>query len=465
MSNIIRIPNNWNPRAHQRKLWDYLEGGGKRAVEVAHRRWGKDDVALHWTASSAHEIIGNYWHMLPLANQARKAIWDAVNPHTGLRRIDEAFPHALRETTRESDMFIRFKCGSSWQVLGSDNYLAQIGSPPVGVVFSEWSLADPEVWSQLRPILRENGGWALFIYTPKGKNHGWTTLKFAESEPGWYADVQPASETGMFTEQALAEELREYISEYGEDDGRAYFDQEYNCSFNAPLLGSYYGSYLGKARAEGRIGSVPYEPGLPVYTGWDLGRSDDTAIWFAQRQGVNVRVIDYYKSTGKTIDQDAKALQNKPYVYGKHILPHDGSNVLKHAPDSLAAQLDKFFPNLVTVLPNDDIEKGVQAVRRLLPVCYFDEAKCSEMGGIATLESYHREWDDKRKMFKDVPCHDWASHGADAFRSLALGIPQSLQYVPPKEPGHLIIGGKSTMTMDQLWAHHDRSRRAGRGRI
>jgi phage terminase large subunit len=305
----------------------------------------------------------------------------------------------------------------------------------------------------------------LFIYTPKGKNHGWTTLKFAESEPGWYADVQPASETGMFTEQALAEELREYISEYGEDDGRAYFDQEYNCSFNAPLLGSYYGSYLGKARAEGRIGSVPYEPGLPVYTGWDLGRSDDTAIWFAQRQGVNVRVIDYYKSTGKTIDQDAKALQNKPYVYGKHILPHDGSNVLKHAPDSLAAQLDKFFPNLVTVLPNDDIEKGVQAVRRLLPVCYFDEAKCSEMGGIATLESYHREWDDKRKMFKDVPCHDWASHGADAFRSLALGIPQSLQYVPPKEPGHLIIGGKSTMTMDQLWAHHDRSRRAGRGRI
>lgn len=458
----VTLPNNWQPRPHQRKLWDYLEAGGKRAVEIAHRRWGKDDVALHRTAVAAFETVGNYWHMLPLANQARKAIWDAVNPHTGMRRIDEAFPLAIRESTRESDMFIRFVNGSTWQVLGSDNYQAQIGSPPVGVVFSEWSLADPEVWSQLRPILRENGGWALFIYTPKGKNHGWTTLKFAESEPGWYHDVQPASQTGMFTTEALDEELREYKSEYGDDDGQAYFDQEYNCSFNAPLLGSYYGSYLGKARAEGRIGTVPYEPGLPVYTGWDLGRSDDTAIWFAQRQGVNVRIIDYYKSTGKTIDQDAKALQNKPYAYAKFILPHDASNLMKHAPDSLAVQLMAFYPNMITVLPNDDIEKGIQAVRRLLPLCHFDEAKCSEQGGMATLESYHREWDDKRKMFKDVPCHDWASHGADAFRSLALGLPQSLAYVPPKEIGTVVIGGKSTMTMDQALAI-DKRRRAGRG--
>lgn len=465
MSQIIRIPNNWNPRPHQRALWDYLEGGGKRAVEVAHRRWGKDDVSLHWTAVAAHEVIGNYWHMLPMKDQARRAIWEAINPHSGKRRIDEAFPEIIRESTRDNDMFIRFKCGSSWQVLGSDNFLSQIGSAPVGIVFSEWSLADPEAWSQLMPILRENKGWAIFIYTPKGKNHGWDMLKFGESREGWFAETQPISQTKLLSDDDLAEELAQYQSQYGEDDGRAYFDQEYNCSFNAPLLGSYYGSYLGKARAEGRISSVPYEPGLPVYTGWDLGRSDDTAIWFAQRQGVNVRVIDYYKSTGKTIDQDAKVLQNKPYVYARHILPHDGSTLVKHAPDSLAIQLDRFFPNMVTVLPNDDIEKGVQAVRRLLPICYFDEVKCSEMGGLATLESYHREWDDKRKMFKDTPCHDWASHGADAFRSLALGIPASLAYVPPREPGQIVIGGKSTLTYDEMWKHADRQRRAGGRRI
>lgn len=463
MSNIIRIPNNWNPREHQRRLWDYLEGGGKRAVEVAHRRWGKDDVALHWTASSAHEVIGNYWHMLPLANQARKAIWDAVNPHTGLRRIDEAFPLAIRETTRESDMFIRFKSGSSWQVLGSDNYLAQIGSPPVGVVFSEWSLADPEVWSQLRPILRENGGWALFIYTPKGKNHGWTTLKFAESEPGWYHDVQPASQTGMFTAQALAEELREYKSEYGDDDGQAYFDQEYNCSFNAPLLGSYYGSYLGRARSDGRIASVPYESGLPVYTGWDLGRSDDTAIWFAQRQGVHVRIIDFYKSSGKTMPHYAKVLQDKPYVYAAHYLPHDASNEVMHAPDSLAVQLMNLGIKNVQVMANDDVEKGIHAVRQLLPICHFDEKACAI--GLSALESYHREWDDKRKMFRDVPCHDWASHPADAMRTLAMGLPPALAYTPKPEPQQIVVGGKTTVTMNDAWAERDRQRAAGQGRI
>lgn len=463
MLDIIRIPNNWNPRQHQRALWDYLEGGGKRAVEVAHRRWGKDDVALHWTASSAHEVVGNYWHMLPLANQARKAIWDAINPHTGIRRIDEAFPLAIRESTRESDMFIRFRCGSTWQVLGSDNYLAQIGSPPVGVVFSEWSLADPEVWSQLRPILRENNGWALFIYTPKGKNHGWTTLKFAESEPGWYHDVQPASQTGMFTEQALAEELREYISEYGDDDGRAYFDQEYNCSFNAPLLGSYYGSYLGKARAEQRISVVPYEPGLPVNTGWDLGRSDDTAIWFAQRQGVHLRVIDYYKSSGHTMDHYARMLQNKPYVYAAHYLPHDASNQVMHAPDSLAIQLMNLGIKNVQVMANDDVEKGIHAVRQLLPITYFDEKACAV--GLSSLESYHREWDDKRKMFRDVPCHDWAAHGADAFRTLAMGLPPALAYMPKPEPQQIVVGGKTTVTMDQVWRERDRQRAQGAGRI
>jgi len=361
-------------------------------------------------------------------------------------------------------MFIRFKCGSTWQVVGSDNFHGVIGSPPYGVVFSEWSLADPEAWSQIRPILRENNGWAIFIYTPKGKNHGWTTLEFAKSEPGWYHDVQPASETGMFTQTALDEELREYISEYGEDDGRAYFDQEYNCSFNAPLLGSYYGSYLGKARAEGRVAAVSCEPGLPVYTGWDLGRSDDTAIWFAQRNSGAVRVIDYYRSSGHTMDHYAKVLAEKPYVYAEHVLPHDGSNQMMHAPDSLALQLMKMRPNdKVRVLRRDDVDAGIHAVRQILPLCWFDDAKCAS--GLSALESYHREWDDTKKMFKDVPCHDWASHPADAFRTLALGLPASYQNKTEARSPLIVIGDRSrtTMTLDDAYAR-DKRMRASRGR-
>lgn len=427
----IRLPNSWNPRPHQMALWTYLEGSGKRAVEIAHRRFGKDDVALHWTACSAHEKIGNYWHMLPMANQARKAIWDAVNPHTSVRRIDEAFPLELRETTRESDMFIRFKNGSSWQVLGSDNYMAQIGSPPVGVVFSEWSLADPEVWSQLRPILRENGGWALFIYTPKGKNHGWTTLEFAKSEPGWFWELNPATKTGMFTAEALAEELREYKSEYGDDDGQSYFDQEYNCSFDAPLMGSYYGTYLTKADLEGRITDVPYDPSLPVYTGWDLGRSDDNPIWFAQRSGAAVRIIDYYENRGQLMAHYAKVLQDKPYVYKAHILPHDAKNKVQHAQHSLEEQLWNAGVKNTQVLPNALIDHGISAARQLIPICYFDKTKCEK--GLTALRSYHRKWDDKKKMYQNEPYHDWASHPADAFRTLAMGMPTNVVKLKPRD--------------------------------
>ena len=159
----IQLPaDGWRPRPYQRDVWNYLERGGKRAVAVWHRRAGKDEFCLRWASVAAFQKVGNYWHMLPMANQARRAIWEAVNPHTGKRRIDEAFPVALRETTREQEMMIRFKNGSTWQVVGSDNYDSLVGAPPVGVTFSEWALADPRAWAFIRPILLENDGWALF---------------------------------------------------------------------------------------------------------------------------------------------------------------------------------------------------------------------------------------------------------------------------------------------------------------
>jgi phage terminase large subunit len=161
----------WAPREYQLPFWSYLEAGGTRAMEIAHRRWGKDEIALHWSAIAAHQRQANYWHMLPEYAQGRKAIWEATNPHTGRRRIDEAFPKELRAATNAGDMFIRFKNGSSWQVIGSDNYHSLVGTAPAGVVFSEWSRANPAAWAYINPILNENGGWAAFITTPIGNNH------------------------------------------------------------------------------------------------------------------------------------------------------------------------------------------------------------------------------------------------------------------------------------------------------
>ena len=199
---ILRLPNGWDPRWYQRDFWDYFEGGGKRGVAIACRRWGKDDVALHRTAVGAHERTATYWHLLPEYAQGRKAIWDAVNPHTGKRRIDEAFPEHLRSHTDERGMFMRFTCGSTWQVIGSDNFNSVVGSPPYGIVFSEWALSNPAAWAYLSPILEENGGWAMFITTPRGRNHGASFYERALKTPGWFALRQGVNDIGILAAAA-----------------------------------------------------------------------------------------------------------------------------------------------------------------------------------------------------------------------------------------------------------------------
>lgn len=154
---LLRVPRTWVPRPYQYELWEALCDGAKRADVAAHRRWGKDEVALHWAAWAVQNRPGGYWHLLPEASQGRKAIWDAVNPHTGARRIEEAFAD-LNPTFHDSEMMVRFGNGSTWQVLGSDNHDSLMGASVVGVVFSEWSLARPDSWAYIRPILLENNG-------------------------------------------------------------------------------------------------------------------------------------------------------------------------------------------------------------------------------------------------------------------------------------------------------------------
>lgn len=415
----IQLPNGWKPRPYQLPLWSYLENGGKRAVEVAHRRWGKDDLALHWAAVSAHERVAPYWHMLPEASQARKAIWEAVNPHTGRRRIDEAFPVELREVTRENEMFIRFKIGSTWQVIGSDNYNSLVGSSPAGITYSEYALADPASWAYLRPILAENGGWALFITTSRGNNHAKSLYDAARKDAGWFAELSDAEKTGVFTPEQLARELREYITQFGEELGRALYEQEYLCSFNSVQLGAFYARLLDDADKAGRIGRVPHDPGLQTYTAWDLGKRDLTAIWFCQYVGKEIRIIDYYEAAGQELPHYAKVLKEKPYVYAEHYLPHDVSHELLGMPKTRAQQLESMGLKIVAG-KQLGVEDGIAAVRRLLPQCWFDAEKCKR--GLDALRQYRQQWDEDLKTFRGSAVHDWSSHGADAFRELAVNL-------------------------------------------
>ena len=416
----VRLPNNWAPRSYQRELWAYLEEGGTRADVAAHRRWGKDDVSLNRAAVAAFERVGTYWHMLPEAAQARKAIWDAINPHTGKRRIDEAFPKELIETRREQDMLIRFKNGSTWQVVGSDNYNSLVGSPPVGVVFSEWSLAKPDAWTYLRPILAENGGWAIFIWTPRGRNHATRAFESREQDPSWFTLRSPATATDVFTPEQLAKEKAELIAELGsEEEGEAKFASEYLVDFDAAVPGAYYGSLLTKAREEGRITRVPYDPALKVDTAWDLGIDDYTAIWFLQRVGREVRAIDYYETSGEGLQSIVReAIASRPYVYGAHHLPHDVMvRELGAGGKSRYETLGGLGLGNISVGVAMDPEERINASRLLIPVTWFDAEKCS--AGLDHLKQYRKRWNASLKTYTG-PLHDEHSHGADAFGEYAV---------------------------------------------
>jgi hypothetical protein len=412
-----------------------MHGGGKRAIAIWPRRHGKDDVALHFTACAAHERVGVYWHLLPQQNQARKAIWDAVNPHTGRRRIDDAFPHALRDTTREQDMMIRFKTGSTWQVIGSDNYDALVGTPPIGVVFSEWALSNPQAWSLIRPILLENGGWAVFITTPRGRNHAHRMFQMAQASDEWFAERLTSDTTGVFTPEALATEKAELIAERGEGDGEAIFQQEYMTSWSAALPGAYYAKLIDKAEAEGRLGFVPYNPQKQVHTAWDLGRNDATVIWFVQRNGTGWDVIDYYANTSVGIDHYVKHVKDKDYNYGEHLLPHDAENeVLVSTTGSIKETAESMGLKGGRVVPRTkSVANDINEVRQIIPTCRFDKDKCEK--GLDALRSYRRIWDEKLKAYRDTPLHDWASDPADAFRTFAIGKPKAVN----DQPSMLIV--------------------------
>ena len=418
----IEIPNDpnqpdgrWRPRPHQRELWEYLERGGKRAIEVAHRRSGKDEVCLHWTCVAAHQRVGNYWYLLPEAAQARKAVWSAVDPQRKLKRIDIVFPPGLRKNQRDSDMWLEFHNGSTFQVLGSDNYNSYVGSPPVGIVFSEWALADPLAWAYVLPILEENDGWMLANTTPRGPNHAKTMFDSASADPDWYAGLHTAETTGLLSDEQLEHIREEYLKTFGEVLGASLYEQEYLCSFEAAVLGAVYGKELREAREEGRITAVPYDPALQVETWWDIGWRDPCSIWFIQRtKSGQLRAIDYYEQNLSGLDHYAKVLQDKKYVYSKHYAPHDAAKGELGAGMTLVDQASKLGLKF-TVQPVTTLEAGIQATRAIIGRMVFDTKKCER--GINCLTMYKYEYSMERKMLNAKPVHDWASHGADALRT------------------------------------------------
>lgn len=415
-------------------LWSYLENGGKRALGIWHRRAGKDDVLLNRTAVAAFERPATYWTALPEYAQARKALWNAVDPHTGKRRIDQAFPQELRESTNEQEMFIRFVNGSTWQLVGSDRYDSLVGAGVAGVTFSEFALANPSAWGYIRPMLEENNGWAAFITTPRGNNHAKSMYDLAKADPRWFAQVLSVNETGALSAQQQAEALAEYQAMYGLDFGRAMFEQEYLCSFSGAMVGAYWGAEVNKAEREGRICSVEIDPEHPVHTAWDLGKAVNNPIWCFQVIAGRPIIVDFYQPESDDLADWVKWLDDKGYK-GTDFVPHD---IIATEWGSKRTRLEVLqgMGRKPRRLPMVSVADGLQAGRVTINAALFADTPRVQ-AGLDGLRNYRRDWDDDRKTFRETPVKDWAEHIGSAFRYLSLAwkdvVPPAEKKPQPKE--------------------------------
>lgn len=439
MPRIIETRVRWYQAAFHQAL---VAGKQRRLIEIAHRRWGKDEIVLKATRELAvnpacpNHRIGNYWHCLPEYSQGRKALWDAVNAHTGRKRIDEAFPQEICKRRDSQTMFIEFHNGSTWQIIGSDSFDTTVGSGPVGITYSEWALANPSAWGYHRPMVEENGGWAAFITTPRGNNHAKTMFDMAKANPDrWFAELSDVRHTGALSEEQLAESLEEYQATYGMDFGRAYFEQEYLCSFSGAMVGAIFGGEMNRAEREGRICEVKIDPNLPVHTAWDLGKASNNPIWCFQVVKGVPHIVDFYRPESSDIEEWCIWLNQRGYR-GRDYVPHDAMTeewgTKRTRVETL--RLLKRNPHRVAKV---SVQDGINAGNRTIRLAKFDADRCEL--GIDGLKNYRREWDDELKTFRENPVKDWSEHIGSAFRYLALAWREEVAIEPKVKPKDMVL--------------------------
>lgn len=405
-------------------MMDAIENKGyRRVLAILPRRAGKDVTAFNLAVRQCIRKVCVVYYIFPTYAQAKKVIWDSIT-NSGERFLDY-IPSELIATKNSQEMKITFTNGSLLQLVGSDNYDSLVGTNPAAIIFSEYALQDPRAYQYLRPILLASDGWALFVSTPRGKhNHLWELWNIASESPDWYAYKLSVEDTKHISLDEIEKERQEGLM--SED----MIFQEYFCSFDMGIEGAYYTKYLDRMRLENRIGGVPWENGFKVHTAWDIGVRDSTAIIFFQTIGQTIRIIDYYEHSKEGLEHYVQVLRNKPYVYGRHIAPHDikvkefGTGITRL---EKARQLGISF----TLASDLSIVDGIEAVRTTLGKVWIDETKCINL--VKALESYRQEYDAKRKIYKDHPLHDFSSHGADAMRYLAVSISKTRDGSTPEE--------------------------------
>jgi hypothetical protein len=407
----ITLPFNFSPRPYQMKVYDALDSGIKRVVLCWARRSGKDLTILNWCIK---ELMRNKlvcFYVMPTYSQGKKVIWDSMT-NDGFRIIDH-FPAEIIAQKNNQEMKIRLINSSLFQVIGSENIDSLMGTNPKIVVFSEYALQDPAAWDYIRPILRANEGIAIFISTPRGRNHFHEICLTAKTTPGWFYERLTINDTKILTSEDIDQERKSGMSE-------ELIQQEFYCSFDRGVEGSYYAQLMLEMREKERIGKFKYDSYKLVYTAWDLGWDDSTAIIFFQFDGTDIRIIDVEEHNNKTLVFYKDLLDRKSFRYGGHLFPHDVEQVDGLSTGCTRRELLEDLGIQVTTVKKALIADGIESVKALMINRLYINDSC--LGFIKSIENYHREWDDKKKVYKQNPFHDWSSHYADALRYMAQGI-------------------------------------------
>ena len=417
------VLDKFQPRSYQAPIIDAVENRGyRRVLAILPRRAGKDLTAFNLCIRECVRKPCVIYYIFPTYSQAKKVIWDSVT-NSGDRILDYV-PAALVESMNSQEMKIRFKNGSLLQLVGSDNYDSLMGTNPQGVVFSEYALQDPRAYQYIRPILTANFGWAVFISTPRGKNHLWELYQIAITNPDWFTIKLTVEDTKHIPLSEIDKERAEGIM--SED----LIQQEYYTSFTMGVEGAYYSKYIDKMKVEGRISRVPWNSGHKVHTAWDLGVSDSTAIILFQLIGQSINIIDCYEHNKEGLEHYIRYLESKPYQYGKHIAPHD-IEVKEFGTGMTRIEKARQLGIKFIVAPKLSISDGIEAVRTVLSRTEIDDTYCTKL--IKALENYRQEFDPKAKVYRSNPLHDWTSHFADAMRYLCVSLHKVREGLTPEK--------------------------------
>ena len=433
---VLEVELDYCPRQVFEDFHDRVE---RWSVIVAHRRCGKTVLCINdliYRALMEDKQDGRYAYVAPYMSQAKTIAFDYLLKYS----------RPVMTKSNQAELWVELMNGARIRLFGADNPDTLRGLYLDGVVLDEYADMKPSIFGAvIRPLLADRKGWATFIGTPKGHNAFWEVYNNATQDKSWYVKVLRASQTGLLEQSELDDAAKTMTQDQ--------YLQEFECDFESAILGAYFGKEMRALTDGGRIREIEYDPLFPVHTAWDLGYSDDTAIWFFQVVHGEIRCLDYHSSNGQPVAFYAGVIQSREkergYVYGTHWLPHDARAKTLSSNRSVIEQLgDKIPLKSIKIAPNLKLQDGIQASRLALTRTWFDH-KCTD--GIECLRQYQREYDEDKKVFRDKPRHDWTSHGADAFRYLALTWKDEAQIVTADEPVRGVFVGQTDVSLNDLW--------------